>query len=254
MRCSILNILGVSESRWTGSGRLTTALGETLLYSGWDDGQHNEGVAILLKKGVEHSLLEWKSISSRLVRARLKGKHNITLIQCYAPTNDSDEEVKDKFYLTLQMQMEIVPRHDLTIVMGDLNAKVGKNNTNNRAMGRHGCGTMNENEERLFDFCNMNDLVIGGTLFQHREIHKLTCYPNGRDKNQINPIMINGKWQRSLTDVKVRRGADVGSDHHLVTASIKLELRIIKNRFQALANLDEVEGNADEEISKKWDK
>lgn len=61
-----------------GSGRLT-ASGEILLYSGWDYGQHHEGVAIVSKKGVlSHSLLEWKSISSRLMRAKLKGKHNIT--------------------------------------------------------------------------------------------------------------------------------------------------------------------------------
>ncbi|CAM5093877.1 unnamed protein product [Eretmochelys imbricata] len=285
MRCYSLHILGVSESRWMGSGRLTAASGETLLFSGRDDGQHHEGVAILLKKEVEYSLLAWKSISSRIMRARLKEKHNnITLIQCYAPTNDSDEDVKDKFYLTLQAELERVPRHDLTITMGDLNAKVGKNNTNNdRAMGRHGCGTVNENRERVVDFCNMNDLVIGGTLFEHCEIHKLTwCSPIGRDKNQIDHIMINGKWRHSLTDVKVRRGADVGSDHHLVTASIKLKLRSVgppnkghrcydinklksleilkasvlqlKNRFQALADLDEEEGNTDEEINKKWDK
>lgn len=94
--------------------------------------------------------------------------------------------------------------------------------------------------------------------------------------------MINGKWRCSLTDVKVRRGADVGSDHHLVTASIKLKLRSVgppnkehrrydvdklkspeiqkafflqlKNRFQALADFYEEEGNTDEEINKKWDK
>ncbi|XP_039379383.1 craniofacial development protein 2-like [Mauremys reevesii] len=165
--------------------------------------------------------------------------------------------------------------------MGNLNAKVGKDNTNNdRAMGRHECGTMNENRERLVDFCNMNDLVIGLTLFEHCEIHKLTwCSPNGRDKNQIDHIMINGKWRCSLTDVNVIKGADVGSDHHLVTASIKLKLRNVgspnkghryydidklksleilkafvlqlKNRFQALADLDEGEGTADEEINKK---
>ncbi|CAM4528809.1 unnamed protein product [Lepidochelys kempii] len=214
------------------------------------------------------------------MRARMTGKcNNITLIRCYAPKNDSDEEVKDKFYLTLQAALERVPCHDLTIITGDLNAKVGEDNTNNdRAMGKRGCATMNENRERLVDFCNMNNLVIGGTLFQHREIHKLTwCSSNGRDKNQIDHMMTNGKWRHSLTDVKVKRGADIGSNHHLVTASVKLKLRSVgqgsydidklksseiqkafilqlKNRFQALADLDEEEGNADEEINKKWDK
>jgi hypothetical protein len=49
--------------------------------------------------------------------------------------------------------------------------------------------------------------------------------PNGRDKNQIDHIIINGKWRRSLQDVRVMRGADVASDHHLVVANIKLKLK-----------------------------
>ncbi|XP_071150225.1 uncharacterized protein [Mytilus edulis] len=37
--------------------------------------------------------------------------------------------------------------------------------------------------------------------------------------------MINSTWRRSLLDVKVKRGADVGSDHHLVHANIEMKLR-----------------------------
>ena len=77
-----LHILGVSESRWTGSGRQTTTTGEAVLYSGREDNQHHEGVAMIPRKGMEKSLLEWKPVSSRPTRARLRGRHtNITLIQ-----------------------------------------------------------------------------------------------------------------------------------------------------------------------------
>lgn len=48
--------------------------------------------------------------------------------------------------------------------------------------------------------------------------------PGGRDKNQIDHIVVNGKWKRSLQDVRVRRGADVGSNHLLITAYFKLKL------------------------------
>ena len=78
MRRYNLHVMGVSESRWTGTGRLKAVSGETVLYSGRDDELHREGVAIILKKGADRSLLEWKPINSRLIKARLKG-FNVTL-------------------------------------------------------------------------------------------------------------------------------------------------------------------------------
>ena len=52
MRRYNLHVLGqLSDSRWIGTGRLKTVSGETVLYSGWDDELHREGVAIILKKG-----------------------------------------------------------------------------------------------------------------------------------------------------------------------------------------------------------
>ena len=96
-------------------------------------------------------------------------------------------------------------------------------------MGKHGCGLMNENGVKLLEFCN-NNLVVGGTLFPHRYIHKLTWYsPNTRDRNQIDHLLINGTWRQSLMDVKVKKGADFSSDHHLVVALIQLKLRGMKN-------------------------
>ena len=74
MRKYNLHILGISESRWTGSGRLRSNKGETILYSGREDDQHHEGVAIILRKGIEKCLLEWKSINSRLLKIRMRGK------------------------------------------------------------------------------------------------------------------------------------------------------------------------------------
>ena len=49
-----------------------------------------------------------------------------TIVIVYAPTNDSESEAKEDFYDQLQSVLEAVPEHDLLIVMGDLNAKVGQ--------------------------------------------------------------------------------------------------------------------------------
>ena len=97
-----------------------------MLYSGRDDDQHHEGVAIILKKGTEKCFMEWKPGNSRLIKIKLRGKQiSTTIIQCYVPTctKNSDEEVKDRFYEQLQAELEEIPRHDMKILMGDINAE-----------------------------------------------------------------------------------------------------------------------------------
>lgn len=62
-------------------------------------------------------------------------------------------------------------------------------------MGIHGCGERNNNGEHLVALCMNNNLVIGGT------IHELTWNsPDGRTINQIDHIIISGKWRQSILD------------------------------------------------------
>ena len=204
----------------------------------------------------------------------------LSVIQCYAPTNDAEEEAKDTFYLQLQKALDSVPSHDVLLVIGDLNAKVGRSNEGReKTMRKNGCGEMNENGERLANICGLNDLVIGGTIFEHKEIHKLTWIsPDGNIKNQIDHVLINGRWKHSLHNVTVKRGADVGSDHHLLLATVKLQLRrnpikmeekgqrcniarlrnpdvrknfsiAVKSKYEALSNIDE---EAERDAKSAW--
>ncbi|PVD25303.1 hypothetical protein C0Q70_15803 [Pomacea canaliculata] len=111
--------------------------------------------------------------------------------------------------------------------MGDMKAKVGNDNTDKgHIMGKHGVGNCNENDELLKDFCLFNDLVVGGTVFPHKTIHKTTWTSlDGHTENQIDHITINRQFRRSLLDVRVKRGADVATDHHLLVATMKIKLR-----------------------------
>ena len=175
MRKYNLSILGVSELRLTGNGRLRTSTGESVLFSGSED-KHERGVALFLAKGLEKCLIEWEPVNERIVRGRFYGKQlDTTIIQIYAPTNEADPEDKEEFYEQLSKITEKVPRQDLLIVMGDANAKVGRENVGREdVMGKEGLGDRNENGDLFIDFCAQNELVIGGTLFKHKNIHKYT--------------------------------------------------------------------------------
>ena len=85
---------------------------------------------------------------------------------------------------------------------------------------------MNDNGERIVSFCAEYNLVIGGTLFPHKKIHTATWKsPDQRTFNQIDHICISKRSRRSLLDVKVQRGADVQSDHYLLTSKVQLKLK-----------------------------
>ena len=105
-------------------------------------------------------------------------------------------------------------RHYRMVLMGDLNAKIRSNKANREeVMGKFGVGVMNDNGEGLCDFWSANGLVITGTVFPHKEIHKLTWRsPNGKTVNQIDHVMVNGRMRTSILDPRVMTGADVYSD------------------------------------------
>nr|KAG5694275.1 hypothetical protein BaRGS_031993 [Batillaria attramentaria] len=164
----------------------------------------------------------------------------MTLIQTYAPTNDAREEEKEEFYEQLQTTVDKCNKHDIVIIMGDLNAKVGDNNKDTEEiMGKHGMGSMNKNGEHLCDFCLVNGFIITGTCFPHPEAHKATWVsPDGNTRNQIDHMMIRREWRRSVQDTRVYRGADAASDHYLVIMELKLKLHRNPNRTKAKPRFD----------------
>ncbi|VDP31675.1 unnamed protein product [Schistosoma margrebowiei] len=233
MRRYNLEVLDISETHWTQVRQQRLTTGELLLYSGYEEEEeapHTQGVALMLSKQAQNALIEWESHGPRIIKASFKTKKEgitMNIIQCYAPTNDYNEDAKDRFYNRLQSIVEKCQTKDLTILMGDFSAKVGTDNTGYEdIMGRHGLGERNENGERFANLCGFNKLVIGGTLFPHKRIHKITwTSPDHSTQNQIDHICINKTFRRTIEDIRTKRGADIASDHDLLVAKMKLKLK-----------------------------
>ena len=199
-----IGVLGLSETRWLQSGQLRLLSGEHLLYSGHIEEAvpHTEGVALMLAPEARAALIGWEPVNSCIITVKFTTKKKdirLNIIQCYAPTNDAEEQKKDDFYQQLQAVLDRRGTKDITILMGDFNAKIGMDNTGyEEIMGTHGLGQMNENGERFADLCAQNQLVIGGSIFPHKRIHKATrISPNHVTENQIDHICISRKFRRS---------------------------------------------------------
>ena len=227
------SVMGIAETRWTGTGEMNK--GEyKIIYAGREDGKHQEGVALIMEKRATRALLGYTTIGSRLIKARFRtATGKTTIIQVYAPTAASPEEEIDEFYENLQGMIQNVPNRELLIIMGDFNAKVGKDwETWKGAMGKFGYGEENERGEKLLNFCTNNNLRIMNTAFyQKKDSRKWTWEsPDGRTKNRIDYIIVNNRWKSSVTTCRTHSGPDVASDHKLVMAGIRIKLKTARKQ------------------------
>ena len=103
-----LQVLGISEVRWTQCGQTKKLQsGHKLCYSGHPDekAHHTLGVGILLSRTAQKALIGWEGHGPRIMTATFRTKNpgiRLHFIQCYAPTNTAEMGEKDEFYHQVQ--------------------------------------------------------------------------------------------------------------------------------------------------------
>jgi len=121
-----------------------------------------------------------------------------------------------------------VKEKDLVMMIpGDFDAKLrGDHRGYKQVMGKHGLPVMNKNGERFANVCADCNLVISGSLPPHKAVHEATCVSFDHiTENEIDHICISQKFRPSLIHLRVKRGAETASDHHLLVARLRLRLK-----------------------------
>jgi exonuclease III len=120
-------IAAIQETRWNKFTPQAFTSNGYNIYTSSLANNHVFGTAFLVDSKFNHLVINFTPINERLCVIRIKGRFfNYSLINIHAPTNDSEEEAKDQFYEQLERAYAACPSHDVKLVMGDANAKVGR--------------------------------------------------------------------------------------------------------------------------------
>ena len=112
-----VNILGISELKWTGMGEFNSD--DHYIYYCGQESLRGNGVAIIVNKRVWNAVPGCNLKNNKMISVCFQGKpFNITVIQVYAPTSNAEEAEVEWFYEDLQDLLELTPKKDILFIIG----------------------------------------------------------------------------------------------------------------------------------------
>ena len=245
-----IDILGLAEVRWPGVGNLERD-DVTFVYSGGSTAER--GVGIMMTKELYRSIKGFWAISERVILMKFRGKPiDLNIIQAYAPTAEADDETLESFYEQLDRAKKQCKGHEFTVMMGDMNAKVGVGREEN-VVGPYGLGERNERGNRFVEWCIENKQVITNTWFRHHPRRLWTWKsPGDLFRNQIDFITVNTRFRNAVLQVRTYPGADCNSDHVPVLMKMRIKPKQLERKCKAtILCLDVLERN--DEIRRNYE-
>ena len=221
-----IDICALSEVRRPRTGNLVEK-SHTIFWSGSDKKEADVGFAIR-NDLLNQSDLNPIPINDRIstLRVMLKNDDYLTLISVYGPTMQRTQEEKEQFYEQLGDCLEDA-RNDRIVVLGDLNARVGKDWSSwPSVIGKHGVGNMNSNGLMLLEFCSRYQLCVMGTMFQMKNSLKTTWqHPRSKHFHQIDHVLANTHAKQYINVTKIDPEADCLTDHKLLTSNCNFRIQ-----------------------------
>ena len=207
------------------------------------------GVGFLLSSKASNNLLGVESISTRIMVLELEGNPKTTVMCVYSPHNASPEDEVEDFYTTLRSTVEQVPLHNFLVIAGDLNAKLGPGEVNFTFNSK-----TNRNGEILKDFMDEFNLFSSNNSFMKPREQLWTFEYPSRDHAQIDYLIFRKKWRNSVRDSRsYSTFSSVGSDHRVVSATVKLSLRASERAEpHPMKTIDWKEVSCNQDLSKNF--
>ena len=203
-----LQIIALQELRWKGVGQINKTK-YTLYYSCTPEKTGQFGTGFLVRNEIKKNILSFEPYNKRLCKLQIKGKFtNLSITSVHTPTEEKTDEEKEKFYADLQIVHNKILKHDIVIILGDLNAKIGKEDVYQNVAGKHTPHEIsNRNAEWVCEYTIANNMKITSTHYQHKIIHKGTWIsPDGKTVNQIDHVIVDANKKGMVEDVRTVRG------------------------------------------------
>ena len=162
-----IDILGISELKWTEMGKFTSD--DHYIYYCGHASLRNNGVAIIVNKRVQNAVIGCNLKNDRMISVRFKGKpFNITVFQVYALTSNAEEAEVEQFSEDLQDLLELTSKKGVLFIIENWNAKIGSQGIPG-GTGKFDLGVQNETGQRLTEFCQENAPVVTNVLSQQHK-------------------------------------------------------------------------------------
>jgi|UniRef100_A0A2S2QRZ9 hypothetical protein len=121
-----ISIVAIQEVRWLNSGYIQSGK-SIIFYSGLQTGRHEKGVGFVIDKAVMTQVKKIVPVNERICYIRIvQQKLYLIILNCYAPTENADDEEKNSFHDTLETTFDALPKNCIMLTIRDLNTQVGR--------------------------------------------------------------------------------------------------------------------------------